>query len=270
MALAGLGVLLAPGTAADGTTTTTTRVETTSTTSPGPWWFAPNETTLGPTALLLQELTFEEGDVVARYELRDLAPPAIGRMRTLAESNPFFAQPREEPVIAPERWVLVTVGGEYEGISHSARAPIARFDVPEDFVMGTITGLRLESYRMRMPYVYEIDIDPQAGNTVVLDEGFSFEILRVLPQSNTTIIHIDLQTPSDDFTAGEPAPAIIRGVGLDWLSYGQRQAGGQFGGQQLIRRGSELPDTIRVEIRSTYWVRFETSIDIDLGGVPLG
>ena len=270
MALAGLGILLAPRSSAEESTTTTLPDTTVTTIDGSPWWYSPTETQIGPTALIVQDLAFEQGSVVVRFELRDLAPPAVGRMRTLAESNPFFAQPREEPVVAPEHWVLETVNGEYEGVSESARAPVARFEVPEGFVMGTITGLRLEGYRMRMPYTYEIEVPPIEGSTIELDEGFSLSFLRILPQADTTIIHIDLETPSDDFTAGEPAPAIISGVGLDWLSYGQRQAGGQFGGQQVIRRGADLPETIRLQVRSTYWVPFETSIAIDLGGVRLG
>jgi hypothetical protein len=32
-------------------------------------------------------------ELVIRYETRGLAPPALGRMRSLEESNPFFAPP---------------------------------------------------------------------------------------------------------------------------------------------------------------------------------
>jgi len=268
-ALAALGLLLAPN-AAPEDATPTTAPPVASIVDPAPWWFSPAETLIGPTALLIQDLEMEDGDLVVRYELRDLSPPAIGRILTLSEANSFFTTPREEPVVAPERWTLETVSGDVDGISSSARAPVARFDVPEGFVLGTITGLRVDSYRMRMPYVFDIAVTPIPGTTYELDDGFSFTITRVLPQSSTTIIHIDYLTPSDAFTAGEPTPVIISGVGPDWISYNQRQAGGVFGGLQLIRNGSELPETITLRVRTTYWVPFETSIDIDPEGIRNG
>jgi hypothetical protein len=267
MALAGLGIALAPNAGHTAPPTTSAAVATTIADA---WWFSPAESVVGPTAVLVQDVEMDGSELVVRYELRDLAPEAIGRMRTLEESNPFFASPREEPVVAPERWVLETVSGEYEGLSRSARTPAARFDVPDGFVIGTITGLRLESYRMRMPYVFDIEVEPIPGTTYELDEGFSFTIVRVLEQSSTTILQIDYLTPSDDFTAGEPTPVIISGVGPEWLSYNQRQAGGVFGGLQLIREGGDLPDTVTLRIRSTYWVPFETTTTIDLGGTASG
>lgn len=266
--LAGAGIVLAPKAASVGQTTTTTTQPALLDT--GPWWFSSTETVVGPTAILPLEFVIDEGDLVLRYELRDISPEAIGRMRTLEESNPFFATPREEPVVAPEHWVLETVNGEIEGVTLSARRSSARFDVPDGFVIGTITGLRLESYRMRMPYVFDFEAAPVPGTTYELDEGFSFTIVRVLEQSTTSILQVDYLTPSDDFTAGEPTPVIISGVGPEWLSYNQRQAGGVFGGLQLIREGGALPDTIVLRVRTTYWVPFETSVDIDLGGMRIG
>lgn len=92
----------------------------------------------------------------------------------------------------------------------------------------------------------------------------------MLEQATTTILHIDYLSPSDDFTAGEPTPVIISGVGPEWLSYNQRQAGGILGGLQLIREGGELPPSVMLRVRTTYWVPFESTIPIDLGGMRLG
>lgn len=267
--LTALGILLAPPSPPAGTSTAPTVVTTTAD-PPGPWWHSRTETRVGPTVILPQEIVFDEGDVVVHYQTRDIAPPAIGRIRTLEESNPFFAQPREEPVAAPERWILETVGGEFEGTSPSARTAAARFAVPEGFVLGTVTGLRIESYRMRMPYVHELEIAPVVGSTYRLDEGFSFTVTGVLPQSDSTILHIDYVAPSDSFTAGEPAPVIISGVGPEWVSYNEREAGGMSGGLQLVRRGGGLPDTIRLRVRTTYWIPFETSVEVEVGGVLVG
>jgi len=261
-ALAALGLWLAPDaepTAGEATTTTAA----TAATRPGPWWFSPGEARIGPTVLLVEGVDFEAGEVVVRYELRDIAPPALGRMLQPGEINPFFAPPREDPVAAPERWVLETVDGEYEGRSDSARVRAARFDVPDDFVLGTITGARVESYRMRTPYVSEIETEPVPGTSVTLDEGASFDISAVLQQRESVIFQIDYETPSDGFTEGEPTPIIIQGVGTEWDSYNQRQ----FGGLQLILGSDRIPDPFLLRVRSTYWVSFETSVPVDLGGI---
>jgi hypothetical protein len=186
----------------------------------------------------------------------------LGRVLGPGELNPFFATPSDDPVIAPERWVLETVDGEFEGVTTSTRTRAARFDVPADFVLGTITGLRLESYRMRLPYLYQVEVPPQAGTTVQLDDGVAFTISSVLPQSSSVIFQLDIEIPHESFTAGEPQPVIIRGVGPDWDSYNQRQ----FEGLQLTLGTAEIPDPLQLEVRTTYWVPFETSIRVDLGG----
>lgn len=264
-ALAGLGLFLAPAGASVATSTTLAPATPTSAES-GPWWFEPTETLLGPTAILLDGISFEEGQVVVRYELRDISPPALGRLLGAGEINPFFAPPREDPVAVPEIWVLETTNGEYPGTSASTRVRSARFDVPENFILGTITGLRVEGYRMRMPYIAEVEVPAIEGSRVVLDNEYSFAIGGILQQRDSVIVSLDTVGPHASFTAGEPTPVIIRGIGTDWVSYNQRQ----FEGLQLILGSGDLPDPLLLEVRSTYWVPFESSLSVELGGVNIG
>lgn len=231
-----------------------------------PWWFEPFETLVGPTAILLDSIDYENSEVVVRYELHDIAPRALGRLLVAGEINPFFAPPREDPVAAPERWVLETVDGEFEGTSASTRVRSARFDVPDDFVLGTITGLRVESYRMRIPYVYEVEMPPVAGAALVLDDRYAFSIASILSQRASVIFQLEVTLAHDSFVAGEATPVIIRGVGPDWVSYNQRQ----FEGLQLTLGTPDIPDPLRLEVRSTYWVPFQASVAVDLRGVNVG
>ena len=263
--LAGLGLLLAPSaTAADAASSTTVAAPQQS--DGEPWWYSPNETLVGPTAVIPATVLFEDGQVVLRYELRDISPPALGRRVADGEINPFFTPPPQEPIAIPEEWVLETVNGEFPGISESTRVRAARFDVPDNFVLGTITGVRVESYRVRMPYVYQLDVPPVAGTSRILDEGYSFTITNVLPQQVSAIFQIEVESPHDPFTAGESTPVIMRGVGTDWVSYSQRQ----FEGLQLSLGSADIPESIRIEIRTTYWVSFNDVVTIDLGGVAVG
>jgi hypothetical protein len=243
-----------------------TTTPTTSLAATAPWWYSPNETLLGPTAILLDTISYEDGQVVVRYDLRDVSPPALGRRLVDGEINPFFSPPPQEPVAMPDRWVLETVDGTITGTSESTRVRAARFDVPDDFVLGTITGLRVESYRIRTPYIYELDVAPVADTTQILDEGYSFTITNVIPQQVSVIFQIDVTSPHDPFTAGESMPVIIHGVGPEWVSSNQRQ----FEGLQLILGTSQIPDSLRLEVRTTYWVSFENSVAVDLRGVGIG
>ena len=268
MAAAGIGVATArtadPRYDTPGTTTSITTPP--APVGGGPWWYAPDETGLGPTVLLPQGFEMEGSELVFFYELEDLAPPGRGRVLRLDEVNPFFAQPRRDPVVVPELWTLLTVDGPVAGSSANALTRSARFQVPETFVIGKVTGLQIDRYRLRVPYVYEVEIPTAEGSTVRLDDGFELTIRRVLPQSRSVIFQMDTRTPSDSFTAGEPGVVRLEGLGPEWLSSGQRDDGEL----QMVRGGSDVPAVIRLRVRAVYWVPFDETVTIDLTGVDVG
>jgi hypothetical protein len=245
------------------TTGTTTPVAAS---TPAPWWFDADETGLGATVILPTGFEMDGSQLVFFYELADLAPPGRGRVLDLDEVNPFFAQPRRDPVVVPELWTLLTVDGPVPGASANALTRSARFDVPDSFVIGKITGLQIDRYRLRVPYVYDVELPTFEGAAVRLDDGLELSVRRVLPQSQTVIFQIDTTTPSDTFTAGEPAVVRLEGIGPEWVSSGQRETGDL----QLIRSGSEIPPTIRLRVRAVYWVPFDGRLTVDLTGVEDG
>ncbi len=115
---------------------------------------------------------------------------------------------------------------------------------------------------MRLPYVYEFSMDTSSDRPIRLDEDLTVTIGLVLAQADSVIVQLDLDQPSDLFTAGEAAPVRITGIGPEWLSTGPRS-----GGLQLVRSGSELPPTIDLVARTSYWIPFTSPIAVNIEGV---
>lgn len=267
-AFAALGIWLAPtaSPAANGvdptastTTTTPTAVE-----EPPPVWIDDRETVLGPSVIIPTDLQIEGSEVVFHFELYDIAPDALGRVRSTEELNLFIPDPPPNTVVVPEFWTLITADGEIPGQTAHRNASTARFPVPDGFDLSMVNGIRIDGYRMRMPYVYELELDTNDNRPFTIDGGIEMSVARVLRQRTTSIVQLDVHVPDDEFAAAGffPYPRI-RGVGPQWRAGGPRDTGGV----QMLWEGGEMPDIITVQIRSVRWIPFESSIDVDLGGL---
>lgn len=256
--LASLGIVMAPSRPQDSAAPSVSPV----TTIPQPWFLDPSEVQMGPAVMLVDDLAVDGNEAVLRFETFDIAPTALGRYRTNEEiGNRFFSTP-EDPVVAPELWTLETTQGDIPGRTGGARVQTARFPVDDTFDLAQVTGLRIDQWRMRVPYVFRFVLDTTSTRPLRLDEGFTIVIGGVIPQSGSVIVQLDIESPSDLFTAGEAAPIRVAGVGPEWISSGSRG-----GGAQLVLRGDEIPETIELEARTAYYVAFDRPIAIDIEGV---
>jgi len=257
-----LGTLLAFGGGdqeATPATTTTTAPE-----APPVTWVAAGEVALGPSVLVVEGLTVEGGEAVLAYSLFDLNPVAPGQLR---EPDGLTDVPlqrlTEEAAVAPEAWTLITAAGDIPGTTSGPRSRTARFSLPGG-AMPEVLGLRLDRYWIRLPYSYEIGVPAEA--VIELDEAYSLSIGRVIEQSNSTIVQIDLAIPGGFAFGGDPGALLLSVLGDGWTFTSGRTSTGL----QLVHEAGPLPNPIRFPARSAYWVPFDRPIAIDPGVLHLG
>lgn len=199
---AGAGIALAPGAETPAGTTTTTTPATT-----GPFWIDPHETPIGPAVLIPESLTVEDGEAIFRYRMETLAP--AGRGLRFEDEDPI--------AVTPESWTLITSSGEYPGATRVAGATAAYFAIDENFLLGAVTGLRIDGYRLRIPYTYTVDLPPVRGASVSIAENRTLSVATVLAQSTSLIVHLDLDQPLDEFGHGAGSEVQVTGVGPEWI-----------------------------------------------------
>jgi len=255
-ALAFAGIALGPDQSPSADTTTTTVDETASTTPP---WYRQHETLVGTSAILPDALTVEGGEAVLHYQVLTIAPRPTGIIVVDENGNGPGAG------VGPESWVIETTDGEYPGESRNSDVHEARFEVDDRFDVNKVTGIRITRYRMRVPYGYDVELLPQTGAMVTLDDGYSMSIATLLPQSVSFIVHLDMEHPMDLFST-DPNPVRVNGAGPEWTTATPRLSGGV----QLVREGPEVPDPLVLRISSAYWVTFDRTINVDIGGLNLG
>ena len=259
---AALGALFAFGEeeqAASTVATTTTAPE-----APVVTWVADGEIALGPAVMVIEGLTVEDGEAVLSYALFDLNPAVPGRLR---EPDWLTEVPlqrlSEEAAVAPEAWTLVTASGEIPGTTSGPRSRSARFSLPGG-VLPEVLGLRLDRYWIRLPYSYEVGVPAEA--VVGLDEGYSLSIGRVIEQTNSTIVQVDLAILGGFAPAGDPGALLLSVLGEGWTFTSGRTSTGL----QLVHEAGPLPDPIRFVARSASWVPFDRPIEIGPEVLRLG
>jgi len=254
--LALTGVMIAPRALAPAVTTTTTTRPVRAT---APWYHT-HETVIGSSVIVLDGLTVQDGTATLRYQVLTIAPRPSGIV--------ILDQDGEGPGpgVAPEGWVIETTDGEYRGTSRNTAAREVRFELDERFMLDKVTGIRITSYGMRVPYGYDLGLPSVVGTTIDLDDGYTLSIDRVVAQSTSVVFHLGFVKPVDEFTSTDPNPVSVNGVGPEW-TFANAMA---FGGTALTRQGSEVPDPLMLRVRSAYWVLFDRTVPLDIGGLSLG
>ena len=270
--LALAGILLAPDGAAEPVPTTTTLAAPP---AGGPWWYDPNETVIGPGAIVLEGLRVDGDQALLLYRVEPISPAARG-----------FGFGFSTPIVAPHEWTIETPRGLYPGRTRltpstqggfvqeeqQVRIFEARFEVDEDFSVDEVTGITVDRYWMRIPYVYEIDMPATAGTSVRLDEDLEITIRRIGVQRDNVLVSFTVDHETEPFVSSQSPHFSIEGRGPGW-----RDRGSQFffGGSFVFRptatwEGIDLPDPIPLRVTSGYWVSYDGPIALDTGGLRSG
>jgi hypothetical protein len=241
----------------------TTAATTSTTTTTAATWVDADEVALGPTVMVIEGLTVESGEAVLTYDLFDISPVGPGSLREEDDlTSVGLTRLAEEAAVAPEIWTLITAEGEIPGTTSGPRARTARFALPGG-VLPEVLGLRLDRYWMRLPYSYEAAVPLDA--VFALDAGYSLAVGRVIEQSDSRIVQMDLVTPGGFNYSGDPGAVLlaVRGPGWSFTS------GRTSTGLQLVHDLTALPDPILLTARSAYWVAFDRPVLIDAGVLRL-
>jgi hypothetical protein len=265
-ALAALGLWLAPDAepvdTVAATTTTTIGIETVS-----DYRIDPHETLLSSAVVIPESLFVEGGEAVLNYRVESLAPPSSG----------FLVEGQDPTGVSPETWTIETLDGDFTGTAANFDTRTVRFPIDDNFLIGRVTGLRIDQYRIRAPYHYLVELPAEEGASITLDDGRVLSIARLIPQTTSLIVHLDFESPLDPFD--DPPSSLnfgfanvdtggvtITGAGAEWISNSVRQ----FEGFQLIRAGDEVPDPLVLRVSSNYSVAISGPVPVDIGGLPLG
>lgn len=251
--LAATGLVLAP----EGTVSASSSATTLPSTATAMWRIDAHETMFGPAAVIPETLTIRGNEVVLGFEIVSLAPYEDG----------FRLEDSDVGGVGLETLTLITQDAEYPGRVASPSAREARFAVAEGFDLATVRGIRVDQYRLRVPYTYDIELEPADGDSIEVEEGRILTVANVIAQSNSVIIHLDDTHPADAYGASQAPTFQVTGIGPEWLTAASRQFGA---GYALTREGPDIPDPLRLRVHSIEWVAFPASVMLDLGGVRVG
>ncbi|HLE39357.1 MAG TPA: hypothetical protein VJA44_06865 [Acidimicrobiia bacterium] len=250
-ALAATGIVLAPNSPPEPDIAATTTVPAV----PQSWWVDPHETIVASSAVVPGELSLEDGEVVFRYDLVSIGPMMRG----------FVFEDDHLIGVAPETWTLLTTDGEYPGTTSTITSFEARFPVEDGFLLESVTGIRLDGYRLRIPYTYHLEMPPTEGAQVELGDDRTLALVTLLPQATSVVVQLRFSQPDDPFST-HSTDMTVTGVGAEWL----RTTNLQISGSELFRIGPDVPDPLVLRVHSIYWIPYQAAIDIDLGGIDRG
>jgi hypothetical protein len=250
--LAAAGLALAPddATATESTTTTSASAATV-------WWNDPYETLIGTGALIIDDLRIDSGEVIVDYRVESLSTARMGR----------YFEEHDHPNIAPEIWVLETTAGPIEASSNRHYAEQVRFQVPDTLGLHDILGLRVEQYRVKLPYAFEVELPPVVGARIELDDDIAIGVVAILEQRSNTGVGIGIEFPGllDAFGHHEFSALPLGGR---WLYPTSRTPSPPYSqAYQLTWPEPEVPETIRLRIVGYRWDIRETIIRVNRGGI---
>ena len=234
--------------------------ETATTTAPVARFVADDELVLGQAVLVPGRLAVDGGEATLAYDLVGLAP--LADAEPVARFVPFQGlvetDAAETRVVFPDRWTLETTNGDYAGTTANPDASVARFVVPEDLAPADVNAIRLDGFRVRVPFDREFEATDD-GAAVEVAPGVAVRILRVTEQETTTIVQVELLAEN----LSDSASLEIEGGGPGWIA-SVREAEGRPR-WNLTFDGGMAPDPIQLVVRGALW------FDMGEGGsIPIG
>lgn len=254
------GIAAFTGVRAVSSTVEDARPATTTTAAPVAHFVAGGELVLGQAVLVPGRLAIDGGEATFAYDLVGLAP--LAETEPVARFVPFQGlvetDAAEIRVVFPDRWTLETASGEYAGTTANPDASVARFDVPEDLTPADVNAVRLDGYRVRVPFDREFAATDD-GAAVEVAPGVGIRVLRVTEQETTTIVQAELLAEN----LSDSASLEIEGGGPGWIA-SVREAEGRPR-WNLTFDGEAASDPIHLTVRGALW------FDMGAGGaIPIG
>ncbi len=239
-------------------TTTTSPPRTTTTLEPRAVFVSPEETVVGPVVIVATEPILDRNQVMVGFDLYTRAPTAdvADVNQQLGFGNTLLIPPEDLNTVFIDRWVLRTVNGDIEGAAANPSARAARFDVGEDFDIGTVTEVAITSYAVLTPVSASVDLAVGSESAQVAP-GVIARLLAVTEQANT-IVQIELVSERG-FNLDNMR---IIGTGPGWLS-AVREAEGRPR-WNLTFDAETAPSPIAITVEGSVWVPVDEELPVSL------
>lgn len=234
---------------------------TTTTAVPVARFVADDELVLGQAVVVPGRVAIDGGEATFAYDLVGLAP--LADAQPVARFVPFQGlvetDAAEINVVFPDRWTLETAGGEFVGSTANPDASVARFTVPEDLTTADVNAVRLDGYRVRVPFDRAFEVT-DGGTAVEVAPGVAIRVLRVTEQETTTIVQVEMIAEN----LADTGSLEIEGGGPGWIA-SVREAEGRPR-WNLTFDSDTAPDPIQLVVRGAFWFDMGPGGTIPIGG----
>ena len=239
-------------------TTTTSAPATASTLPPSATFVSADETVVGPVVIVATKPVLDGNQVVVRFDLYTRAPTADSADVSQPQGfgNTLEIRAEELNTVFIDEWVLETANGDIEGTVANPAARAARFAVGEDFDLGSITGVSINSYAVLTPVSTSVEL-AAGSESAEIAPGVIARLLAVTEQANT-IVQIELVSDRG-FNLDNMR---VSGTGPGWLS-AVREAEGRP--RWNLTFDSEVtPSPIPMRVEGSIWVPVKDEVPVAL------
>ncbi len=216
-------------------------------------WVDPREVIIGSTALIPTAVQIDGTELDVEFELVDLAP-------RLADESPLSSE--NPALVFPVEWTLITADGEFSGKTPpSAGARRARFSVPSGLTLDRVQAVRLDAYRVPVPFAFPLELDPGDASFHEVGAGVSARIQQIIEQRDNTLVIVELDA-AGSFLSSD---VVVNGTGPDWVRASASQLGRPT--WTLDFRGRQLPAPLPLRAHGLLWPRIDDGRLVDVSGL---
>lgn len=235
----------------------------TSTTPPRSVFVSPNETVIGPVAIVAKEPRIASSQLVIDFDIKGLAPLADAASVTkyAGFGSIQVVPPEDLDSVYLDTWSIRTAdGSEIPGRVANPAARAARFEVGDSFDLSAVEEIVVVSYAVLTPIEAAISLGP-GSETAAVAPGLTARLLAVTEQANT-IIQVELAS-----TREFNLDAIgVAGAGPGWLSAVRESEGRPR--WNLTYDSPTAPASIDLIVSGSIWLGVDGPIPVRAEDLP--
>ncbi len=228
------------------------------TTEPRAIFVDPDETIIGPAAVVAEAPYLDRTQLVVEFSVANLAPTADAMAVTqqLGFGNTLTIAAEELNTVYLEDWVVVAGDMRIEGRAANPDARAARFEVGEQFDLASIDSVELAGYSVLSPIRAEVTLDIGA-EAIRVAPGITARLLAVTEQART-IVQVELISERG-FNVDQ---LRVIGSGPGWVS-AVREAEGRPR-WNLTYDSEEVPSPIRMKVEGSVWIHVDQTMEVTM------
>ncbi|GMQ94122.1 MAG: hypothetical protein BMS9Abin12_1606 [Acidimicrobiia bacterium] len=250
LAAAGIGVRVIEEVRADEDAASSPENVSSTTLPPAVYYVDPDETLIGSTVLVSNDVRDVNGMLAIEYDLISIAPTGPDASSGSGKTRAIF----------PREWRIETVGGTISGGPSSRNVTIARFEFPTGVGIDGITSVSIIDPLVAFPFDVTFELSQENASVEILD-GVVIELVRTRTEGDGglgyTIVQLavkEVDSIAMSFT--------IEGVGPEWLPTSLTNDGHEVGGLPWL--GGPIAKVMTFRARGVRWVEFVGSFPVSI------